>query len=58
MKKGQYEEPILNILCFECEDVVRTSDNWTEPIPTEYDFGQVLSEIINVKTGKAVKTYE
>jgi len=34
MKKQQYDEPIMNILCFEREDVVRTSDNWTEIMPT------------------------
>ena len=30
MKKEQYDEPIMKILSFEREDVVRTSDNWTE----------------------------
>ena len=32
MKKEQYDEPIMKILCFEVEDVVRTS-NTTEPMP-------------------------
>lgn len=34
MKKEKYEEPIMNILCFEGEDVVRTSDNWTDVMQT------------------------
>lgn len=37
MKKEQYDEPIMKILCFEGEDVVRTSDDWTE-IVGEGDF--------------------
>lgn len=33
MKKGQYDEPLMEILCFEKEDVVSTSDdNWLEPV--------------------------
>ena len=30
MKKEQYDEPSMKILCFDGEDVIRTSDNWTE----------------------------
>ena len=32
MKSEQYDEPIMNILCFEEEDVIRTS-NTTEIMP-------------------------
>lgn len=34
MKKEQYEEPLIEILCFEKEDVVTASgdDNWLEPV--------------------------
>ena len=34
MKKEQYNEPIIQILCFERGDVVKTSgnDNWLEPV--------------------------
>lgn len=33
MNKQQYDEPIMNILCFKGNDVIRTSDNWTDPTP-------------------------
>ena len=33
MKRQQYDEPIIEIFCFKGEDVVRTSDNVTEPLP-------------------------
>lgn len=39
MKREQYDEPIMKILCFEGEDIVRTSDNWTDPMPSEYNYG-------------------
>ena len=34
MKKEQYEEPLIEILCFEKEDVVTASDDesWLEPV--------------------------
>lgn len=33
MKKKQYDEPIIELLCFERKDVVTTSDdNWLEPV--------------------------
>lgn len=32
MKKEQYDEPIMKLLCFEGEDVIRTS-NLAEPMP-------------------------
>ena len=32
MKKEQYDEPIIMILCLEGQDVIRTSDNWTDPM--------------------------
>ena len=35
MMKEVYDEPIIEMLCFEKKDVVRTSDdwNWTEQEP-------------------------
>lgn len=33
MKKEQYNEPIMDILCFKGNDVIRTSDNWVDPMP-------------------------
>lgn len=32
MKKEQYDEPRINLLCFDSEDVIRTS-NLAEPMP-------------------------
>ena len=37
MKKEQYDEPIMKILCFGSEDVIRTSDNWTEIVGEDWN---------------------